>query len=246
MKWVAIVSCFIVCSIQHCLPPLEKNDIDALVCRLVNHSTACEVVFSPDNNPRALLCSFIDNEQEKILIAVYCFTDSIIAQHLIDAHNRGVLIEIITNPSCIASEYHKMDMLADAGIATYIYNPDYAKQTTRFYKSIMHHKFALFSCTSKKLNIIWTGSLNFTRSACTINQENSVIIKDTKLTKKYEKQFKLLKKRATKYKMRYYEPKIDGFFALCKRWSAALASSASSLSVIIALVATGFLFALFL
>jgi phosphatidylserine/phosphatidylglycerophosphate/cardiolipin synthase-like enzyme len=234
MKWIVLgVGLLIAYSLQ-CPPVIEQKEIDSLVRRLSAEKVACEVLFCPDENARAVLCSFIENEQEKILIAVFCFTDKIIADHLIAAHNRGVKIEIITNPTCIASDYHKMDMIRDAGIAVYVYNPDYGKTSTRFFKSIMHHKFAIFFCTSKKLNIIWTGSLNFTRSACTINQENSVIIKDKTVVKKYLQQFKLLKKRAVAYKA---QPKKqpappNNFLSLWKTITTTLQQSATSLSII--------------
>ncbi len=179
---------------------ITKNDIDVsesladgIIC-LDKEGKMCSALFAPDHNLRAALRHLIQSEQEKIAIAIYAFTDLHVANDLIKAHNRGVKIEVIVDPSCLRSQYHKVDDLKDAGIAVYVYKGGAKRGSS----GIMHNKFALFSKTVHNKKILWTGSFNFTKSASDTNQENVLLLDDPKIIGAYSDQFEKLKDRAEK------------------------------------------------
>lgn len=154
------------------------------------------VFFSPDDDTRTCLLDFINQEKRCIHIAVFIFTDKHIANALVNAYNRGVAVEVVTDPTCVKDRHNKIGLLCDAGIPVFVYN---AQHTTEGYSSIMHHKFIVFCNTKDNHPLLWTGSLNLTKSACDNNQENVVISNDITMIEKFEKQFELLKSRSYKY-----------------------------------------------
>lgn len=157
----------------------------------------CTVFFSPDDDIRSQLLSFIEQEKEAIKIAVFMFTDKELAQALINSHKRGILIEVVTDPAGLRDKQNKIGLLSDNKIDVYVYNGQHNKSGN---SSIMHHKFVLFSKNKNDKPLLWTGSLNFTRIACDCNQENVIIVEDNSALEKYTEQFKKLKQRSYKYK----------------------------------------------
>lgn len=153
-------------------------------------------LFSPDDKIRKTLIAHIQQEKESIKIAIFTFTDSKIAQELINAHERGVFIEIVTDPTSLREQYNKIGELSNHGIPIFVYNPQTRKGR---YAGIMHHKFALFGKNVENKPLLWTGSFNFTRAAHKTNRENVVILDDHALIKQYTAQFELEKKYS--YKM---------------------------------------------
>lgn len=156
-----------------------------------------QVFFSPDDKVRAVLLDLINNEQEAIEIAIFAFTDSKIAQALIDALKRKVRVEVIADPGCLKDPYSKISFLCDAGIAIYVYS---SQNSNRRFSSIMHHKFALFKKNIEGRSILWTGSFNFTRAAHKANQENVLVLDDQKIIDRFGKQFQRVKTRSYRYK----------------------------------------------
>lgn len=164
--------------------------------RALEGQEVCDVFFSPDDNIDMELLSLIDHEQKHIRIAIFNFTNRSIAQALIHAQKRGVAVEVITDINCVYDRYNKIDQLYDNNISVLIYN---AKQSQAG-SGIMHHKFALFSNNRADKALVWTGSCNFTRSGCHTNQENAVLLGDTKIVNKFLHQFERIKKQAHCYK----------------------------------------------
>lgn len=158
------------------------------------------ILFSPDDDVRSELLNLINGEQTMLCIAMFAFTDQDIADALLAARNRGVRIEIISDPVCLHDKNNKITYLCDEGICTMLYNPQYdaGKQS-----SVMHHKFALFKCPHGGAPLVWTGSFNFTRSASRANQENVIITTDPSAVKRFNDQFTVLKKRARHYHSRH-------------------------------------------
>ncbi len=150
------------------------------------------IYFSPDDDVRTKLLNVIQQEQQHIAIAVFTFTDKEIAHALVDAHKRGIKVELVIDAVCLRDRYNKIGILCDAGISVYVYNAQYAKKGL---SSSMHHKFVLFdSCVT-----VWTGSCNFTRSAYDSNQENVVLLTGAQVVQKFTHQFGRLKERSYKY-----------------------------------------------
>lgn len=171
-------------NIQNHLKQIQKKD-------------SISVLFSPDDPIAEILIYLIENEKTKIEIAIFTFTDSLISNALINAINRGVVVEIVGDRSNILDQYSKFDLLYQHGATIYCYNTQWAGRKRT---SIMHHKFIIFYNTLEHESVIWTGSFNFTKSARQVNQENAVIIKRKEIIKLFETQFQILKSRSFFYK----------------------------------------------
>ena len=123
------------------------------------------------------------------------FTDKEIANALINAHKRGVRIDLADSAG-LRDRQNKIGLLSDNNILVYVYNGQNGKSGN---SSIMHHKFMLFSKNKENRSLLWTGSFNFTRIACECNQENVIILEDSRAIQKYSEQFEKLKERSYKY-----------------------------------------------
>jgi len=164
--------------------------------RALEGQEVCDVFFSPDDDINVKLLSLIDQEKNHIRIAIFNFTNRNIAQALIHAQKRGVVVEVITDINCVYDRYNKIDQLHDNNISILVYNAKQSKTGS----GIMHHKFALFSKNAADKALVWTGSCNFTRSGYHANQENAVLLGNTKIVNKFLKQFEHMKKQAHSYK----------------------------------------------
>lgn len=151
------------------------------------------VLFSPDDNIKQELLDLINNEQERIQVAVYSFTDKVLANALIAAKKRGIEVEVITDPTQYLERYNKTPMLKDNGVSVLVYQPNHKKVKTL--ANLMHNKFAIFFNNKNNQSIVWTGSLNWTVSAQKSNQENIIVLYDRHVVERYQEQFGVLKKR---------------------------------------------------
>lgn len=159
------------------------------------------VLFSPDDNIQKILLHLIGAEKESIRLTAYSFTDGEVAQALIDAHERGVRVEIIADPACMLDRFGKVPMIKDHDLIVFIYNPDHLKNDKKsLTSSIMHNKFIIFGKNVAGKSLVWTGSFNWTKSAHRRNQENVVILDDTHLIDKYTRHFEVLKERCIHHK----------------------------------------------
>lgn len=147
--------------------------------------------FSPDNGMRDILVGLIAAEKKQILVAIFSFTDPVIAKALIQAQKRGVAIEIVADRNNAQSSWSKIRLLGKHNIPLYLYPADITN-------AIMHDKFMVFSQTLDDKQLIWTGSFNFTRSACDMNEENVIVLEDAEVCESYSNQFQLLKQRSVR------------------------------------------------
>ncbi len=160
-----------------------------LLCSIAGSIHAkSSVYFAPDDDPRTELIALIDDAQESILVAVYTFTEQLLAKALIRAHERGVQVEVVLD-TYSESKWGKVKMLQKAGIPVHIYAPK--PRNSEKYVGIMHDKYAVFDNTK-----VWTGSYNWTFSANFRNQENALLIEDEpKISARFAQQFEVLKER---------------------------------------------------
>jgi phosphatidylserine/phosphatidylglycerophosphate/cardiolipin synthase-like enzyme len=169
---------------------LKKSSTGAQGSEQVLANVSCkQVLFSPDDNLTQELVRLIDHERKEIKIAVYTFTDSDIAEALLNAHERGVVVSLVTDPGYKTDRYSKIPLLQKAGITIFEYDPNHVQDMR---SNLMHHKFVIFADTCGE-PCLWTGSFNFTRSARERNQENAVIIKDPTSIERFEQQFERIK-----------------------------------------------------
>jgi phosphatidylserine/phosphatidylglycerophosphate/cardiolipin synthase-like enzyme len=148
--------------------------------------------FSPDDNPRDILLDLIRAEKKRILIAIYTFTEKDIALACIDAHQRGVIIEIVADRGYGSDRFSRIPQLANHKIPIWIYQIcETDKQ-----ESLMHDKFCIFEDNFMHKSLVWTGSYNFTRRASTANQENIIILDAPEIVESFTKHFQILKDRS--------------------------------------------------
>jgi phosphatidylserine/phosphatidylglycerophosphate/cardiolipin synthase-like enzyme len=156
-----------------------------------NDGSYKQAFFSPDDDLQGILIQLINNEKSSIRAAIYSFTDGDIARALIEAHERGIVVEIITDHSSMKDKFNKLELLKKSKITVLAYNP----RTVTVLNNIMHNKFVLFGKNVEDKSLLWTGSFNWTKSAKVNNQENVIVLDEAHLFDRYDKQFALLKER---------------------------------------------------
>ena len=126
-----------------------------------------ELAFSPWNDPEAALLKAIDEARQVILVQAYLFTSKPLARGLVEAHRRGVRVEVLLDAeSNRPSTFSVMPVLLAAGIPVAV--------ETRY--NIAHNKLMIFDPATTH-GAVATGSYNFTRSARVANAENVLILR---------------------------------------------------------------------
>jgi phosphatidylserine/phosphatidylglycerophosphate/cardiolipin synthase-like enzyme len=132
------------------------------------------VYFSPNGGCERAVIDQIGKARSQILVAIYTFTDTDIADALVSAKNKGVRIQVLMDKGQAGGAYSKGDLLASNGIPV--------RYSTG--AGLMHNKFAVIDTL-----VIVTGSFNWTISAEEKNAENLLVIKSSELAKEYLKEF---------------------------------------------------------
>jgi phosphatidylserine/phosphatidylglycerophosphate/cardiolipin synthase-like enzyme len=135
-------------------------------------STTWSVYFSPKGGCIEAIIKELDRSKTSVLVQAYYFTSAPIAKALLNAHKRGVKVEVILDKSQRTQKYSSADFLANSGIPTKI-------DTVH---AIAHNKVMVIDGET-----VITGSFNFTRAAEEKNAENLLVIRDKALAAKYLK-----------------------------------------------------------
>ena len=137
-----------------------------------------EVYFSPQESPiSSRLRPIIRSAQDRIDIAVFFLTHKHIVADLIDAYRRGVRVRVILDATGAKNGYTKHELLRAAGIAVKVEN----------WGGKMHMKSAVIDGET-----VITGSMNWTSSGDTKNDENTIIVRSPALAKQYEAFFETI------------------------------------------------------
>ena len=150
-------------------------------------SPQIQVFFSPHGGCTDAIVETLNQAKSSILIQAYSFTSAPIAKAVVDAHKRGVKVQVILDKSQRTEKYSSADFLAHAGIAVSID----AKH------KIAHNKIMIIDGGT-----VITGSFNFTKSAEESNAENLLFIRDTDLAAKYIENWKKHEEHSDEYKGR--------------------------------------------
>ena len=145
------------------------------------------VCFSPNGGCTEAIVNQIDNAKSEILIQAYSFTSTPIAKALVNAHKRGVHVEIILDKSNKSEKYSAGDFISHMGVTTYIDSRH----------AIAHNKIMIID-----KEIVITGSFNFTKAAEEKNAENLLIIRNKKLAEIYIDNWYKHKEHSEKYEGR--------------------------------------------
>lgn len=150
----------------------------------------CVVYFTPRDDIKANLIELIKAERKSIDVAMYMFTDKVLAQALIDAYVRGVQVRVVLDQISMSERFGKGLLLQKNGISVFVHRTN---QTNPFSMPIMHNKFVIFGFNDLyKKPLLWTGSFNCTVSAATLHDENVIIVDDACAIAEYQCCFKQL------------------------------------------------------
>ena len=139
--------------------------------------TNMRAFFSPGETCRDANLRAIEGATRKIDICVFTITDNVLSNAIIDAHQRGLMLRIITDNDKSEDRGSDIDRFRREGIHVMVDDTD----------KHMHHKFALFDG-----EYVLTGSYNWTRSAAAYNQENIIITDDEEIISAFEEEFERL------------------------------------------------------
>ena len=138
-------------------------------------SATCSVYFSPRGGCTEAVIAELGRAKMSVLVQAYSFTSVSIAKALVEAHRRGVKVEVILDKSQRTANYSSADFVAHAGIPTLI--------DARH--AIAHNKIIIIDSQP-----VITGSFNFTKAAEESNAENLLILRDAELAKRYTENWK--------------------------------------------------------
>jgi phosphatidylserine/phosphatidylglycerophosphate/cardiolipin synthase-like enzyme len=132
-----------------------------------------QVCFTPTQNCTKLLVHAIQQAKSTIQVQAFSFTSAPIARALVEAHQRGVKVQVILDKSQFQTDrYSSAKFLSRANIPVYIdYQP-----------TLAHNKVMILDGVT-----VVTGSFNFTKAAEKYNTENLLIIHDKNLAQTYAK-----------------------------------------------------------
>lgn len=130
--------------------------------------------FSPGDDCRNAILYQLRNAKKEVDICVFTISDDIISDAILETHQRGLKVRIITDNDKALDMGSDVDYLFEQGVPL-------RTDHTRVH---MHHKFALFDS-----ELVLTGSYNWTRSAASSNYENIVLLNDAKIIKSFKNEF---------------------------------------------------------
>jgi phosphatidylserine/phosphatidylglycerophosphate/cardiolipin synthase-like enzyme len=122
--------------------------------------------------------------KRSIRAQAYSFTSAPIAKALLDAHKRGVQVQVILDKSQRSDKYSSADFLANQGVPVVI-DANHA---------IAHNKIIVIDGET-----VLSGSFNFTKAAQTTNAENLLIIRDPALAAQYTQNWEVHRQHSQPY-----------------------------------------------
>ena len=140
--------------------------------------------FTPGGNCTDLIVNAVAGANTSLLVQAYSFTSTPIAKALLDAHTRGVPVQVILDKSQRTEKYSSADFLANQGVPTLI-DANHA---------ISHNKVMMIDG-----EIVISGSFNFTKAAQEKNAENLLIIRDPVLAAQYSQNWEAHRQHSQLY-----------------------------------------------
>ena len=159
------------------------------------------VYFSPDRGADEVIIGFIDRCNETLDISVYSMTHDGIRDAILRAHERGVIIRIMTDYLQASNKYADDETFFKAGISIV--------RGIRSYQ--MHNKFVLGDAGNPEVSAMATGSFNWSKNATEKNNENFVIIRRQETIEEFQQEFNSLWDRFQEY---WAEQPVDKQYSL--------------------------------
>lgn len=131
---------------------------------------AVQVFFSPDGGCTDAVVAELAHAKKSVYVQAYSFTSAPIAKVLVEAHKRGVHVEVVLDKSQRSEKYISATFVSNAGIPC----------TIDAKHAIAHNKIIVIDET-----VVVTGSFNFTKAAEEKNAENLLVLHDAALAARY-------------------------------------------------------------
>jgi cardiolipin hydrolase len=144
------------------------------VGKTAESSISAEAYFSPGEDCRRAIGQLLAKASKTASICVFTITDDQLADAILEAHRRGVVVRIITDNAKAEDLGSDVERLERSGIPTRV-------DRSPFH---MHHKFAILDGTT-----LLTGSYNWTRGAARDNEENLIVTTERRLVAPFEETF---------------------------------------------------------
>jgi phosphatidylserine/phosphatidylglycerophosphate/cardiolipin synthase-like enzyme len=151
---------------------------------ILPQNTPVNIYFSPKGGCTDAIINEIEQAKTDIFVQAYSFTSTPIAKALVDAHKKGIKVQVMLDKSQRSERYTSATFLKNAGIPTYIDDRH----------AIAHNKIMIIDRET-----VITGSFNFTKAAEEKNAENLLIITSKDLAKIYIENWKNHFGHAEKY-----------------------------------------------
>jgi phosphatidylserine/phosphatidylglycerophosphate/cardiolipin synthase-like enzyme len=136
--------------------------------------TPSEAFFSPGPDCLRRIIGHFQTARKTVDVCVFTITDDRITREILAAHQRGVIIRVLTDDLKSEDPGSDIARLERAGLAVAFDS----------YDKHMHHKFALFDGAT-----LLTGSYNWTRSAAEANEENLIVTRNPDLVEAFRLEF---------------------------------------------------------
>ncbi len=132
--------------------------------------TGWQVYFSPNGGATDAVVAEINQATESIYVQAYSFTSAPIAEALVAAKKRKVIVEILLDKSDKTGKGSQLSLFVDNHVHVLIDDKH----------AIAHNKIMIIDH-----RLVLTGSFNFTNAAEHSNTENSIHLTDARLAEKY-------------------------------------------------------------
>jgi phosphatidylserine/phosphatidylglycerophosphate/cardiolipin synthase-like enzyme len=146
--------------------------------------SAVSVCFTPGGNCTDAIVKALIDAKRTVLVQAYSFTSAPLAKALLDAHKRGVQVQVILDKSQRTEKYSSADFLANQGVPT----------TIDANHAIAHSKVIVIDG-----EVVITGSFNFTKAAQEKNAENLLIMRDQALAAQYTQNWETHRQHSQAY-----------------------------------------------
>jgi phosphatidylserine/phosphatidylglycerophosphate/cardiolipin synthase-like enzyme len=139
------------------------------------HGTRVEVYFSPDDGTMERVLDLVKGAQDSVIFMAYSFTDDDLAAAMIDKAGSGLNVSgVLEKSQALSNRGGEFENLLENGVDVRLDgNP-----------ANMHHKVIIIDD-----GVVVTGSYNFSNSAKTRNDENTLVIHNQEMAEIYWEEF---------------------------------------------------------
>ena len=144
-----------------------------------------ELYFSPSDGTSSKLAQVLNKAENEIAFALLIFTENSLGNAIRDAHVAGLDVKGIID--LVGSNGSEFNFLTGEGVNVLDYQNADGSQWPDGPQ--FHHKYAILDYATGNNPVLITGSHNWTASANSIHDENTLIIKDATLANIYFQEF---------------------------------------------------------